>query len=545
MPKAPVDIILAAGQVKALPLSAIAPDPDQIRKTFDAASLKELAADIKLRGLEQPITVRANGKGWIIKHGERRWRAAKLAGLKTIDCILARATTGEDKEFRILVDQYAENIMREDLNPIDLAHFFRSCRDDYGMKATEIPAMLKQYGIKKDFSDSHIRNLIRLTELPDWCRTLIQRGTLTAKHGMQLLPVVHLPEIMESLRDWLDKVLGDDDPPTAHDLARAVYSAMATTYPRARQDYISEHTNLDSKSGTFYDPKKLSPEEREKLGIVAVAAYSGNEEFITNLQQHGAHNAAAREKIEKSRAKAKAKENKKATPADAEGTTEANTAPREQALREYLHAWLGRALDVAIAKQSIKFYDRLIYWLAFAMPVYIRNSDEDSAEFHFAGPAPEYEARAEASRYVAETGLLHLYDFLAADLDHEKLNAILLRRAVAACDLATRCVIAQYLKLDLDKLFRVDDDYLKLYTREGLLALIRAAGLPGREDQTKLKNSELRRVMLDADAEAIGCPAVIAELYQASAEALIGTMRETAKEWQQTSGAAKEPEQTA
>jgi ParB family chromosome partitioning protein len=125
----------------AIELGRIVPDPDQPRKDFDRAGLEDLAASLGARGQLQPIRVRWDepmGK-WVIIAGERRWRAAQLAGLETLLCVEAKGPLTPDD---ILEDQLVENCVREDLNDVDKAHAFRALMDRRGLSQRQLAELL-------------------------------------------------------------------------------------------------------------------------------------------------------------------------------------------------------------------------------------------------------------------------------------------------------------------------------------------------------------------------------------------------------------------
>ena len=196
---------LQPGVVYELALDDILPDPDQIRQTFDEGRLWALAADIKRRGIEQPITVRASGQdGYIVKHGERRRRAAQLAGFKTVPVILAKAEPeAKDDALERLFDQYAENAQREDLNAMDMAWFYKRLRDEHQIKVADIPDLLQARGLKK-LNSKTVSNYIRNTTLPHWARCLIQLGHLTGSHGKYIFLAMRSDKVLAALKKHLD-----------------------------------------------------------------------------------------------------------------------------------------------------------------------------------------------------------------------------------------------------------------------------------------------------------------------------------------------------
>jgi ParB family chromosome partitioning protein len=126
----------------AIELDRIIPDPDQPRKEFEPEALESLASSLRDRGQLQPIRVRwsAQAGRWVIVSGERRWRAANMAGLATLACVEAK---GEMTPGEILEDQLVENCLREDLKPIEQARAFRALLDTRGCSARQLAESLR------------------------------------------------------------------------------------------------------------------------------------------------------------------------------------------------------------------------------------------------------------------------------------------------------------------------------------------------------------------------------------------------------------------
>ena len=166
-------------------IGLIEPKAGQPRKTFDAQPLEALAASISVHGILQPILVRElpNGKFQIVA-GERRWRAAKLAGLAEVPAIILDSDEREAAEIALV-----ENIQREDLNPIEEAMAYRQLAEDYDMTQEELAAKIGK-------SRSTIANAERLLDLPDEVLALVAAKELSAGHARTLL----------SLRDEADVI---------------------------------------------------------------------------------------------------------------------------------------------------------------------------------------------------------------------------------------------------------------------------------------------------------------------------------------------------
>ncbi len=162
--------------ISLLPISLVDPRSDQPRKTFDRATLEELAESIVRHGLLQPILVReyADGRYQIIA-GERRFRASKIAGLAEIPAIVLEKDDKKAAEIALI-----ENIQREDLNPIEEAMAYRALAEEYGLTQEELSEKVGK-------SRSAIANATRLLELPDEVLMLVASGKLSAGHGRTLL----------------------------------------------------------------------------------------------------------------------------------------------------------------------------------------------------------------------------------------------------------------------------------------------------------------------------------------------------------------------
>jgi len=153
----------------------IQPGSGQPRKVFDEDKIKELAESIKEHGVIQPLIVHKEGRYYKIIAGERRWRAAKLAGLETVPVIEKDATEREILEIALI-----ENIQREDLNPIEEAEAFDRLQREFDLTQETLSDVLSK-------SRSDIANSLRLLSLNEVVREKIAEGTLTKGHGKALL----------------------------------------------------------------------------------------------------------------------------------------------------------------------------------------------------------------------------------------------------------------------------------------------------------------------------------------------------------------------
>ena len=161
-----------------LPISQVEPGVKQPRKRFDEDSLADLADSIRIHGVIQPLTVRRLSSGYYqIIAGERRWRAAKLAGLMEIPAVIIEADDRKVMELGLI-----ENLQREDLNPMEEAEGFRALVANYGMTQEEAARRVGK-------SRSAVANAMRLLDLSPALQELVTDGQLSAGHARALLPL--------------------------------------------------------------------------------------------------------------------------------------------------------------------------------------------------------------------------------------------------------------------------------------------------------------------------------------------------------------------
>lgn len=160
-----------------LKIGEIEPNKDQPRKEFDPDMLNRLAESITKHGVIQPLTVREKDGAYQIVAGERRWRAAKIAGLSEVPVRIMELSDSETAQIALI-----ENLQREDLNPIEEANGYKQLTEKYGLKQEEIAA-----GVGK--ARSSITNVMRILELPEEVKEMVKQGTLTQGHCKALLGV--------------------------------------------------------------------------------------------------------------------------------------------------------------------------------------------------------------------------------------------------------------------------------------------------------------------------------------------------------------------
>ena len=163
-------------EVTRLPLQKVEPNPNQPRRRFDEEELQSLADSIAEHGILQPLAVRAMEGGFYqIIAGERRWRAARLAGLKEVPVVVVEADDRTVMELALI-----ENLQRQDLNPMEEAEGYRVLTEEYGLTQEQAAARVGK-------SRPAVANALRLLALPEDVRSLVEKGELSAGHARAVL----------------------------------------------------------------------------------------------------------------------------------------------------------------------------------------------------------------------------------------------------------------------------------------------------------------------------------------------------------------------
>lgn len=161
-----------------LPISQVQPGLNQPRKRFDEEALADLTDSVRTHGIIQPLTVRRLASGYYqIIAGERRWRAAKAAGLKEVPAVVIEADDRKVMELGLI-----ENLQREDLNPIEEAKGYKVLMEDYGLTQEEV-------SLRVGKSRPTVANAVRLLDLSDPVQGLLEEGKLSAGHARAILSV--------------------------------------------------------------------------------------------------------------------------------------------------------------------------------------------------------------------------------------------------------------------------------------------------------------------------------------------------------------------
>jgi ParB family chromosome partitioning protein len=238
-------------------LDKIVPNEYQPRKVFNDEKLKELADSIKEQGVIQPIIVHRIGTNFGLIAGERRWRAARLAGLKSIPALVREATKRE------LIEQaLIENIQREDLNPLEAAEAFKRLQEEFKLTQEDLA---RRVGKER----STITNFLRILGLPKEIKQHLATGTLSMGHAKALLSLERLRDQMLAANQIVKKALSVRE---AEALAGRLKKPTKEKKKLTSTEFNAVEERLRKSLGT-----KVSIAPRAKGGKIVIEYYSGEE----------------------------------------------------------------------------------------------------------------------------------------------------------------------------------------------------------------------------------------------------------------------------
>jgi ParB family chromosome partitioning protein len=238
----------------------IMPNKEQPRKSFDKDKLNELVESIRKKGVIQPILVYRDGRRYVIIAGERRWRAAGLAGLKKIPAVIKNIESEKERlELAII-----ENIQREDLNPVELAKAYKNLTDRYGYTQEELASIMGK-------SRSSVTNTMRILTLPDEVLEAIQTKKITEGHARTLITLDSVEEILILLKEIIRKEL------SVRETEKLIKSVKNKTKQKKEENkpniFLEELKNeLEKKFNT-----KINIKNKKKGGIIEIKYSSGDE----------------------------------------------------------------------------------------------------------------------------------------------------------------------------------------------------------------------------------------------------------------------------
>lgn len=232
-----------------LKINDIEPNKEQPRKEFDPEQLNMLAGSITKHGVIQPLTVREKNGAYQIVAGERRWRAAKIAGLSEVPVRIMELTDSETAQIALI-----ENLQREDLNPIEEANGYKILSEKYGLKQEEIASSVGK-------ARSSITNAMRLLDLPEEVKELTRQGKLSQGHCKALLSLQDEVKQLELAHKTASEQLSVRQ---LESLCRAASAAPKKALPKQVPAFFTEaEISLKNLTG---QPVKITP-KRNKITL--------------------------------------------------------------------------------------------------------------------------------------------------------------------------------------------------------------------------------------------------------------------------------------
>lgn len=497
-------IKLSTSNVVQVPIADLVPDPDQPRQTFEKNSLQALADNIKERGIQVPLLVRIKSEGkknlTVIKDGERRWRAAKLAKLETVPVLLAHAGDAS----QILMDQVAVNDLHERLKPMELARALVKMRDQDKLSANEIAARLSKQGLL--LTQQQIVAMMKLTDLPAWAAEMVNAAQIEVTAAGAIAGITDkavLTTLGKSLKQaihWRGRVTTSD---VQHEI-RAAYREAAAADLKHVESYYSDAVR--------FDYKKVC-KGCEALREVGGAAYcmdkAGFAKHQEEAKEAGLEHGGKKMKPAGA-AKAKAAAGGKLTPKQLEKLeaqkAEQRAASLESKTKFYLHRWARKLVQQHLSKDVGGVCQRLVEFAAAQRP----------GLTGYAGSALEHAQARRLSRVASKAGYPALPAFLSA---HE--DVVTGMHQVLAIEIVEQLPLTETLELahhlfgkKIEPLWKVEDDYLALLQKAELVQVAeRHATLPeGRKAWGSCKTDELKAAIL-AVADQVGVPPMLSRLY--------------------------------
>jgi len=244
--------------VSEIDIDTIQPSEFQPRKSFDEGQLEELSLSIKAKGVLQPVIVRKTEGGYRLVAGERRWRAARMAGLKKIPAIVKDVTEAERVELALI-----ENLQREDLNPIETAEACNRLIKDFHLTQEDISKLIGK-------QRSSIANLLRILKLPLEVKQWIAKGDLTMGHAKAILSLEKPMSQIEAGKRIIKKALSVRE-------AETLVARMLKQKPSAVKKKGDPHLSDLEEALKRFLGTKVRIHHKKKGGSIEIEYYSDDD----------------------------------------------------------------------------------------------------------------------------------------------------------------------------------------------------------------------------------------------------------------------------
>src|SRR5688572_24038253 len=253
-------VVEAATTIQRIPVTDIEPNPKQPRRDFDEQALNELAASIKMHDLVQPVTVSklATGKYRLIS-GERRWRAAKLAGLADVPAYIRQANDQELLELALL-----ENLQREDLNAMEIALSYKRMMEELNHTQEEVAERMGK-------ERSTVANYIRLLKLPPDIQVAVRKSEITMGHARALVNVDTVDRQLFIFNEIRKNGLSVRQ---TEELVRKMYKANSPVKDSAKSTLPPAYKKIEDNLASHFSTKVLLIHNKKGHGSISIDYYS-------------------------------------------------------------------------------------------------------------------------------------------------------------------------------------------------------------------------------------------------------------------------------
>ena len=249
--------------IRQLKINEIDPNTEQPRKNFDDEKIQQLAESIKLHGVVQPIIVKKEKNGYKIVAGERRWRAARLAGLDKVPVIVKELSDQQVMEISLI-----ENLQREDLNPLEEAQAYWELIRKYRMTQEQISKAIGK-------SRSAVANSLRLNKLDDAIKKFIFEEKLSEGHARAILSLPDLKTQLEAASQMVNKGMNVRD---AEQLVKSLMENRRAKRTRTLdEDIMIEIKSVEEDLKSIFGTKVKLMTDNDKKGKIVIEYYSADE----------------------------------------------------------------------------------------------------------------------------------------------------------------------------------------------------------------------------------------------------------------------------